>query len=351
MNQSPQQDPPDSGSSQPAAAQPAAVRASGDRTIGQYQQWMETNAAAHMMRAARQSGITQKLRERQHTLDELCESLSLDRTTLGLLLGGLVSIGFVEQYGDDFTLARAGHLLCQYDEDLGDSRWETLGGRLQTSGDSDSDAAIDDNDYRQRLAATQWIHTSAAMQAAEILDIGGDATGPGLHILDLGCGSAVWSCAMAHRDAQATVVGVDQAAALAAAKTLAESIELGDRFKSIESDPLLATVGSNQFDLVVLAQLLSSYGDTQAVELIGKSVAALKSGGRLVAPDFYIGPGKAGLTETTSRLAIHLATRDGRVRDLRQSQQMFQDAGLQSIQFTYLAASEAGLGMIVAEKP
>lgn len=338
---------PDSMTPEQVEAQRTAVRAAGDRTIEQYQNWMQTNGAAHLMRAARKSGVTAKLREGQHTLQQLCESLSLDPATTRLTLEGLVAIGFVEQYQDDFALARAGHLLCQYDEDLGDSRWETLADQLKAGGHRQT---IESAPYRSRLAATQWIHTAAAMQAAEILDIGGEASPSGIRILDLGCGSAVWSCAMAHRDADATIVAVDDRMAIEAAKTMAESIDLADRFKSIESDPRQATVGENQFDLVVLAQLLSGYSNSEAADLLKQSAAALKSGGRIVAPDFYVGPGKAGLKECLSRLAVHLATPAGRVRELRECQQMFVEAGFGAIQFTYLAASEAGLGMIVAEK-
>lgn len=336
----------------------SAVRASGDRTIQQYQDWMQTNAAAHLMRAARQSGVVDQLRQRQHTLEELCETLSLDSATTKLLVEGLVAIGFLEQYEDDFALARAGHLLCQYDQDLGDECWGRLHERLQAGGDSESAAQDsagsatepDVAQYRNRLAATQWIHTAAAMQAAEILNIGGEDSPRGIRILDLGCGSAVWSCAMAHRDADSTIVAVDEAGALTAARSNAESIGLGDRLKTIQGDPVSVTTAEANFDLVVMAQLLSAYSDAQAADLLRKASSALKPGGRIVAPDFYVGPGRAGLKESISRLWIHLATESGRVRDLRHCQQMLIDAGLGAIQFTYLAASEAGLGMLVAEK-
>ena len=155
---------------------------------------------------------------------------------------------------------------------------------------------------------------------------------------------------MAHRDPAATIVAVDQLAALQAARTMAESIDLLDRFQGIEGDPRQVSVGTESFDLVVLPQLLSGYSDSDAAIVLAKAAAALRSGGRLVAPDLYIGPGRAGLTETLGRLSVHLATDGGRVRDLRECQNMFLAAGLGSIQFTYLSASEAGLGMIVAER-
>ncbi|KAA5544618.1 class I SAM-dependent methyltransferase [Roseiconus nitratireducens] len=336
-----------------AAAQGASIRAAGDRTLQQYHNWMQTNAASHLMRTAREVGITERLRERQHTLDELCQSLSLDPDTTALLLDALVAIGYVEQYREDFTLARAGHLLCQYDDDLGDQKWNTLAQRLRKvsgASEDDEDGAIDVEAYRDHLAATQWIHSSAAVQAAEILNIGGQDAPAGLRILDLGCGSGVWSCAMAHQDAESTVVAIDQAGPLQAARTTADSIGLGDRFQTIESDPRLATLTEQAFDLVIIAQQLSVWGDEQALALLRKAAGAVKPGGRLVAPDLYAGPSRAGLDEAAGALTIHLQTPGGRVRDLREAQQMFQQAGLQSIQFTFLAASQEGLGMVVAER-
>jgi SAM-dependent methyltransferase len=330
-----------------ADPQSAGVRSAGDRTITQYHDWMKTNAASHLLRAARQSGLTEQLRQRQHTLDELCQALSTDRQTTELLLQGLVAIGFVEQYQDDYALARAGHLLCQYDDDLGDARWERLVERMKQP----RAAPTDDFEFRSARAATQWVHTSAAMQAAEILDLGGESSPPGPRILDLGCGSAVWSCAMAHRDAEATIVAVDEAAALQSAKSTAESIGLGDRIRTIESDPRHASLGDTRFDLVVIAQQLSVFSDDQAAELVRKATAALHPGGRLALPDFYDGPGRPGLAESVNRLEIHLSTPAGRVRDLRFCQRMLLDAGLEQIQFVYLPASRHGLGMIVATRP
>ncbi|MDM4017341.1 class I SAM-dependent methyltransferase [Roseiconus lacunae] len=330
--------------------QSQSIRSAGDRTVQQYQDWMQINGASHLMRTARQSGITARLREKQHSLGELCEALSLNEDCAQLVLDGLVAIGYVEQYGDDYALARAGHLLCQYDEDLGDSRFESLLPKLKLTSSSNDGSTADTESFRNDLAATQWIHTSAAMQAAEVLDIGGEGM-QGLRILDLGCGSAVWSCAMAHRDPESSVTAVDLAGPLESARSTAESIGLQSRLKTIEANPPEAELGEQEFDLAVLAQVLSAYSDEQAAGLLRKAVGAVRPGGRVAIPDLYLGPGKASLKETLGRIAIHLATPGGRARDLRKCQQMMTEAGLGAIQFTYLAASPMGLGMMVAEKP
>ena len=163
-------------------------------TLQQYHQWMKMNAATHLIRSAREIGIFAELRNGQRTLDQLCETASLRPESAKLLLDGLVAIGIIERYGDDYALSRAAHLLCQYDDDLGDRRWDALGDLVRGRRDR---ADSDDQQHYDHQAATQWVHTATAMQVAEILNIGGEGEPSGIAILDLGCGSAVWSCAMA----------------------------------------------------------------------------------------------------------------------------------------------------------
>lgn len=309
---------------------------------------MQINAASHLMRAARSVGLIGQLREGQRTAQQLCESLSLVDDSGRLLLDSLVAIGIIEKYGDDYALSRAGHLFCQYDDDLGDRRWQRLVPLLK--GDSNRNA-IDDQDHFDYLAATQWAHTASAIQAAEILNLGGEGEIEGPKLLDLGCGSAVWSCAMAHRDDAATVVAVDHHAALQAALASADSIGLSDRFKTIEADPEQVTVSDDEFDLVLLAQRISSLDNDRGENLLGRAVAATKPGGRVVVIDLFRGPTKPNLAESVEALKLELDTADGHMRSLEQAQQELKSAGLTDVQFTFLAASRVNMGMAVGVKP
>ncbi len=87
---------------------------------------MKINATSHLIRSARQLGIFAELRQGQRTHEQLCEALSLKSELANLLLDALVAIGIVEKYEEDYALSRAAHLLCQYDDDLGDERWQKL---------------------------------------------------------------------------------------------------------------------------------------------------------------------------------------------------------------------------------
>lgn len=319
-----------------------------DQTLQQYHQWMTVNATSHLIRSARQVGFLDELRAGQRTLDQLCDARSLRTESAERLLDALVAIGFIEKYGDDYALSRAAFLLCQYDDDLSDRRWEKLTDLVQgkrSRGENDDWQRFD------RIAATQWIHTPAAIQAAEILDIGGEGKPQGISILDLGCGSAVWSCAMAHRDPAATITAVDRAAALQAAQTTADSIDLNDRFQTIDSPPMELKLQEAGFDLVLIAQRLSCLSDDEATRWLRKAVAACKPGGQVVVIDLFRGPTKPTLVESIEALTLELETRGGRIRSLEEAQKLLGEAGLEKIQFTFLAASQQNLGMALAQRP
>ena len=323
-----------------------------DKTLDQYQQFMKINAAAHLFRSARELGLLTELREGQRTLTQLCEKLSLKRGATKLVLDALVASSIIEQYEEDYALSRVAHLLCQYDQDLGDATWNHLVGHVREARESGEDeATVDDQAYLNSLAATQWVHTPAAMQAAEMLDLGGEDGVSGLKILDLGCGSAVWSAAMAHRDQDAKVTAVDQAAALKAAQSTADSIGLGDRFRVMEADPIDAQLDDAEFDLVLIAQRLGCLGPNEGQKLLSKAIAALKFGGKLVVIDLFRGPAKPDMSECVEALKLELGTQHGSMMTLEAIQTELAELGLENAQVTFMPDSRVNMGMAVANRP
>jgi len=323
-----------------------------DRTLDRYQELMQINAASHVLRSARAVGLFDELRNGQRTLEQLTQSLSLSPQSTELLLDCLVSMSVIERYGDDHALSPVMRLLCEHDTDLGDTSWLSLVDKL-----SQRDLRANDSAYLDGIAATQWIHTPAAVQAAEILDLGGSElevnldAAPPLRILDLGCGSAVWSCAMAYSDPNAMVVAVDNQAALEAAERAVQSIDIGARFTFIIGDPEDAKLDSGDFDLVLIAQRFHSAAPNAAKRLLEQAKASLASGGRLVIIDLFRGPTKPRLSETIEALRLHLATEYGRMRSIKETEAQLEGVGMIDIQFTFLAASRINLGMMVARKP
>ncbi|MEM9366003.1 MAG: class I SAM-dependent methyltransferase [Planctomycetota bacterium] len=348
-----------------------------DRTLDQYQELMTINAAGHLLRAGRDLGVYKCLQERQHTAEQLAESIQIPVVSLNLLLDSLVAIGILERYEDDFALSSTARLLCQYDNDLGDSTWQRLLERIQ-SADSDVSSETMHGDPIQShfdaIAATQWVHTPAAMQAAEILDTVGDefSNDPTLDpnerdpeeklqaesrcLLDLGCGSAVWSCALAHRDPRLRVTAVDHAPALESAMATAASIQLQDRFATLVGsltnlDAIESDIEEGSYDYVLIAQRLHSLAPEQISRVLSYSAAACRSGGKVLVIDSFRAKARPTLAESIEALKLLVQTPNGSVPDLATAQSRMLKAGLESLQFTFIAASRCGFGLLVGTKP
>ncbi|EGF29835.1 class I SAM-dependent methyltransferase [Rhodopirellula baltica] len=337
-----------------------------DRTLDHYQELMTINATSHVLRTGRELGLFDALLEGQKTLEVLAERTGLPESRLLLLLRPLTSVGIIEKYAEDYAISSVARLLCQYDADLGDAVWKNASAALKSESQSSVDTDVPQSRF-DSIAATQWVHTPAAMQAAEILDFGptpaedGSEEGEGTvlsseesepqTLLDLGCGSAVWSCAAAHRDPLLRVTLVDHPGALEAAMATANSIELGDRFESIEGDALTAELPEGQFDHVLIAQRLNSYSPDQIRLMLQRATSAVKPGGRVIVIDSFEGPNRPSLAESIEALRIGIETEGGAVPELKEAQERMKDAGLESIQFTFIAASRVGLGLMTGIKP
>ena len=335
------------GGDSPDQTQQQAVRSAQERTLGLYHQLMQINAASHLIRSLRKLGLVDALREQQCTLEQLCAPKSLDAEIVREILDAAVAIGIVEQYQEDYALSRAAHLLCQYDHDLADSRWERLVGLAQGELSRESH---DVRSHQDQLAATQWIHTPAAMEAAEVLDFGGDSSGQKLEILDLGCGSAVWSSAMAYRDPNAHITAVDHEAALEAAVSTAKSIGLEDRFQAVSADPAEVELEHDQYDWVVIAQRLSGIGIEEAESFLARAVKFLKVGGRLAVIDLFDMGGKVTLVDRLESLRLKLETSRGSIISPPQLQSQLASCGLVNCQFALLSKDRAKFGVVVGKK-
>jgi len=361
-----------------------------DRTLDHYQELMTINATAHILRAARQLGLLDQLREGQKTVETLSERLQIPGAKVLFLLETLIPIGMVEQYQDDYALSSTARLLCQYDADLDDATWEQLAdsfqGESRSSEEQPSDSAQPvcgvGSELRNRfdsIAATQWVHTPAAMQAAEILDLGpsmgpdlGASLGPDtvldrggeaalattdegdtapIRLLDLGCGSAVWSCAIGYREKSIEITAIDSEAALASATATATSIGLTDRFRVQIGDVLGTPIDEASFDVVVIAQRLHAFSDDQIGTILRRAWSALRAGGKLVVIDSFVGPNRPSLAESLERLRLQIQTPSGEVPDIKRSEHRFHTAGFERVQFTFIAASRIGLGLMTGVKP
>jgi ubiquinone/menaquinone biosynthesis C-methylase UbiE len=194
------------------------------------------------------------------------------------------------------------------------------------------------------------------MQVAEILDLGPpEEDSPKvepkpLNALDLGCGSAVWSCAMGFRDPLLQITAVDHEAALVAADSTANSIGLGERFQTQVGDLIEGPLEEDAYDMVVIAQRLHALAPDQIQRVLDRAHNTLRSGGKIVVIDSFRGPNRPALVESLETLRMQIQTISGEVPDLPEAQSRMENAGFQNVQFTFIAASRVGLGLMIGTK-
>jgi ubiquinone/menaquinone biosynthesis C-methylase UbiE len=122
-----------------------------------------------------------------------------------------------------------------------------------------------------------------ARRTAEALGIGTDQGG--LRVLDVACGSAVWSIAIAEADKQARVTAQDFPGVLGTTKEFVKRHGLEDRYDFLPGNLKELDFGTEHFDLIVLGNIVHSEGESSSRALFRKAHRALRASGRMVIID------------------------------------------------------------------
>lgn len=101
-------------------------------------------------------------------------------------------------------------------------------------------------------------------------------------LLDIACGCAIKSLALAQLDPALQVTGVDTERVLPVARNLAQRMGLTNQTDFIVADLLTADFGANRFDLCLLGQITDYLTLAQNQDLFRRVHAALKPGGLLL---------------------------------------------------------------------
>ena len=137
------------------------------------------------------------------------------------------------------------------------------------------------------------------------------AAGCGLRprsILDVGCGSGVWSLALAQATPGARVTGLDLPAVLDRFVARASALCLADRVDTIPGDMHSAALPEARWDLAIIANVLRLEPAEQARAIVRRVVSAVRPGGSVIIVDALA----AGTPEAERARAIysfHLALR------------------------------------------
>ena len=307
--------------------------------------------ASEALQVARKVGLMQALDGPPRTVEELSETCQIPADRLTLLLDVLVSTGAIEQYGDDFAISTAMRLANSHPGSLHGPHWENLPAFLLDGERHDevvADTGEDDAHHRYRgdTLSLQWTLTAAAMELADVLKLGVDRTG--LHILDLGAGSAMWSCALAYRDPQAEVTAVDVPEALQAAARTSQEIEIESRVNLLPGDYRTAELPESTYDLVLAVDLLQLQPLEQAAIWLTRARRSLRPGGELVIVGRFPGQPRGDLHRLLGALELALRVPQARQHEVDEIRECLRICGFEPGDVMLLDAPPYSMGMIIS---
>lgn len=151
-------------------------------------------------------------------------------------------------------------------------------------------------------------------------------------ILDIGCGSGVWSLAFASRDPSSQVSGLDFPGVLDAFEARAARQGLRDRITLIPGDMHEVQVPAATFDLVIVANVLRLELAARAQAVVERAAAALRPGGHLLVIDaLAAGTPAKELVRAVYELHLTMRTEKGHVYSAAQIAQWMHSASMTDV--------------------
>jgi len=151
-------------------------------------------------------------------------------------------------------------------------------------------------------------------------------------ILDVAAGSGAWSLAFAQAIPQARVTSMDFPEMTPITRGFAEKLGVADRYEYLEGDLRQVDFGHDAFDLVILGHIMHSEGETHGKELLRKSYAALRPGGKLLIAEFVPNNARTGpAMPMLFGLNMLLQTEEGNVFTFREYRTWLKAVGFRKV--------------------
>ena len=171
------------------------------------------------------------------------------------------------------------------------------------------------------------------------------------NILDVGCGSGVWSLALAERFGDARVTGLDLPSVLDNFAARAKAFALTDRTHTIASDMHEASIPRATFDLAIIANVLRLEPPDRAESLVRRVAEGVLPGGAMLIID-ALPDGTLEGARAVSLYALHLGlrTRTAQVHAPAAISQWLADAGLPGAKALEMPEGTRPTGALLATK-
>lgn len=302
--------------------------------------------------AAQNTGLLELALSQTFTAAEHAQRLKLNERTTRAVLDMLTALGLIERCDDRYG-PRAGGAGPQA---LSPAFLPLVHGvfthteRVLRTGEpipelDASETANRESTYTQVVGALGKMYANLAEYLAAQI------TTPPARILDVGCGSGVWSLAIAARHPGTRVTGLDFPRVLDVFCSHAAQLGLTARIDTLPGDMHTQPLPPEHFDLLIVANVLRLEPVASAQALVARLGCALKPGGRMLIVDaLAAGTPARELVRSAYMLHLTLRTESGRVHSPVLIKEWMAAAGLSRIEEIDCGRQITAIGALLGQK-
>jgi ubiquinone/menaquinone biosynthesis C-methylase UbiE len=237
------------------------------------------------------------------TAAEIAAAAGASERGMRMLLDALVGIELLSKREGRYEIApeMARYLVRESPEYMGtffatDNLWEAWGHLADSVRDGKPQRSATEKevaeDFFPVLVRTLHITNSKPAQNLAAKLVAGAKSG--LRVLDIGCGSAVWSIEIAKADPKARITAFDYPKVLETTRQFAEREGVAGRTEYLPGDLRVAQFPERSFDVAILGNIVHSEGPEGVRDLFTRIHRALDSGGRLAIADMIPNDDRSG---------------------------------------------------------
>ena len=304
------------------------------------------------LQAATRTGLLQFLCTGAHTAPACAEKLKLNLRATEYVLEVLAKSGLLARSDSRYHLNNgtpSATLTALEMQEFTQRQFDSTTHFLQTG---ESTLWLGESAHKREASYSPCVGALGKLFHEAANSLAAKLKGPLPRILDVGCGSGVWSLAIAAADPQSHVTGLDFPAVLEAFVSWARGLGMEGQIATLPGDMYQVDLPQDHFDLAVIANVLRLEAPERARQLVARVVSSIRPGGCLLVVDALAGgtPEKELLRAV---YALHLALRTsiGRVYSAAQIRVWMGEAGLCNISELDTGIHVAALGGILGERP
>jgi 2-polyprenyl-3-methyl-5-hydroxy-6-metoxy-1,4-benzoquinol methylase len=240
------------------------------------------------------------LADTEKTCEELASDIDAKPEALEKLLNALCALNLMEKNISTYqnTKGTARFLVRGKDEYLGSlnhiaNLWDTWGNLTEVvkTGKSAKFKSLDEKDADWIKDYVDSLHSQSGIKAPDVISLI-DLKGV-KRVLDIGCGSAIYSVAFVKAKPDVKAVAFDHPNIIRETQKYIEYENLNSRIEAIGGDVLSDDFGEG-FDLVFISDMISQYSLFENIDIFRRAHAALNPSGRLIVQDYIINDDKLG---------------------------------------------------------